>query len=76
MNFDVRKINLINWLTSVQDEDVLAKIEKIQKEKYDWWDSINENDKKAISEGLNQLDKGDYLTRSEVRSKIKERFKF
>lgn len=76
MNLENRKINLINWLSSVQEEDVLAQVEKIQKEKSDWWDSVSENDKKAINEGLGQLDKGEYLTRSEVRSKIKENFNF
>ena len=35
-----------------------------------------EANKKAINEGLEQLDKGDYLTHSEVRSKIKEKFNF
>ena len=76
MNLETRKINLINWLSSVQEEDVLAKVEKIQKEKADWWDNVNDNDKKAINEGLKQLDKGDYLSRLEVRSKIKEKFNF
>jgi hypothetical protein len=76
MNLETRKINLINWLSSVQEEDVLSKVEKIQKEKLDWWDSVRENDKKAINEGLEQLDKGEYLTRSEVRSKIKGKFNF
>ncbi|MBN1951781.1 MAG: hypothetical protein JW801_11310 [Bacteroidales bacterium] len=76
MNLENRKINLINWLSSVQEENVLAKVEKIQEENTDWWDNVVEEDKKAINEGLEQLDKGDYLTRSEVRSKIKEKFNF
>ena len=76
MNLETRKINLINWLSSVQEEDVLAQVEKIQKEKSDWWDGVSQNDKKAINEGLEQLDKGDYLIRSEVRSKIKGKFNF
>jgi hypothetical protein len=76
MNLETRKINLINWLSSVQEEDVLSKVEKIQKEKTDWWDDVSENDKKAINKGLEQLDKGEYLTRAEVRSKIKEKFNF
>jgi len=76
MNLEIRKINLINWLSSVQEEDVLDKVEKIQKEKTDWWDNVSEHDKKAINEGLEQLDKGEYLTRSEVKSKIKEKFNF
>jgi hypothetical protein len=74
MNLENRKINLINWLSSIQEEDTLDKVEKIQKEKADWWDTIGNEDKKAINEGLDQLDKGEYLTRSQVRSKIKERF--
>ena len=76
MNLESRKINLINWLSSVQEEDVLNLIEKIQKEKSDWWDNVSDKDKKAINEGLEQLDKGDYLSRAEVRAKIKEKFNF
>ena len=76
MTLEARKINLINWLSSVQEEDVLAQVEKIQKEKSDWWNGVSENDKKAINKGLEQLDRGEYLTRSEVRSKIKEKFNF
>ncbi len=76
MTLEARKINLINWLSSVQEEDVLAQVEKIQKEKSDWWNGVSENDKKAINKGLEQLDRGEYLSRSEVRSKIKEKFNF
>ncbi len=76
MTLEARKINLINWLSSVQEEDVLAQVEKIQKEKSDWWNGVSENDKKAINKGLEQLDRGESLSRSEVRSKIKEKFNF
>ena len=69
MNLETRKINLINWLSSVQEEDVLAQVEKIQKEKSDWWDGVSQNDKKAINEGLEQLDKGDYLRREMSKNK-------
>lgn len=67
MNLEARKINLINWISTIQDDDVLEKVEKIQKEKTDWWDTISDADKKAINEGLEQLDKGEYLTREQVR---------
>ena len=76
MNLETRKINLINWISTLQEESVLEKVEKIQKEKIDWWDTTSEEDKKAINEGLEQLDRGEYLTHSQVRSKIKERFNF
>lgn len=74
MNLETRKINLINWISTLQEDDILNKVEKIQKETSDWWDTISNEDKAAINEGLEQLDKGQYLTRAQVRDKIKERF--
>ncbi|MDD3773415.1 MAG: hypothetical protein PHC38_12295 [Weeksellaceae bacterium] len=76
MNLESRKINLINWISSLQEEAVLAQMEKIQRKKADWWDTTNCEDKEAINEGLEQLDKGEYLTRSQVRNKINEKFNF
>ena len=76
MNLESRKINLINWISSLQEEAVLAQMEKIQREKADWWDTTSREDKEAINEGLKQLDKGEYLTRSQVRNKINEKFNF
>ena len=76
MNLEARKINLINWISSVQEEDVLAEMEKIQRKKSDWWDAVSNEDKSAINEGLEQLDKGEYLTRSQVRNKIKGKYNF
>ncbi len=76
MNLEARKINLINWISSIQEEDVLAKMEKIQQEKNDWWDSISQKDKEAIAEGLEQLDSGKFMARSQVRNRIKKRYNF
>ncbi len=76
MNLEARKINLINWISTIQEEDVLAEMEKIQGKKTDWWDTVGKEDKKAIIEGLEQLDKGEYLTRSQVRNKIREKYNF
>ncbi len=74
MNIEARKLNLINWISSLQEEETLSEVEKIQKEKADWWDKVSRKDKKAIEEGLDQLDRGEYITRDKVRDKIKERF--
>lgn len=76
MNLEARKINLINWISSVQETAIIDEIEKIQKERKDWWDTLNKEDKQAIEEGLEQLDKDESLTRSQVQDKIKEKFNF
>ena len=74
MNLEARKLNLINWISSIQEEETLSEVEKIQKEKADWWDNVSRKDKKAIEEGLDQLDRGEFITRDKVRNKIKEKF--
>ena len=76
MNIESRKINLINWISTIQEEDILNKVENIQNEASDWWDTISKEDKSAIKDGISQLNKGDQLSRSKVRSNIKERFDF
>lgn len=76
MNIETRKLNLINWISSIQEDNILEKVEKIQMEKTDWWDTIDDKDQNAIQKGIEQLDNDEYLTHSQVRSKIKERFKF
>lgn len=75
MNLEARKINIINWISSLQEEDVLSRMEAIQREKGDWWDALNEEDKAAVNEGLEQLDRGAYLTREQVRERIKNKVK-
>ncbi len=74
MNLETRKVNLINWISSVQEADIIEKLEALQKEGADWWDKVSEEDKQAIDEGLEQLDRGEFLTRSEVRAKVKEKY--
>ena len=76
MNLENRKLNLINWISSLQEEEILNKVEKIQKEKADWWDKVSKEDEIAINEGLGQLEQNEFLTHDQVRSKIKERFNF
>lgn len=76
MNLETRKINLINWISSLQEADLIDKVEAIQKENADWWDTISNEDKQAIEEGLEQLDKDEFLTRSQVRAKVKEKYNF
>jgi predicted transcriptional regulator len=76
MNIESRKINLINWISSIQEADIIDKVEKIQREKASSWDAVSNEDKQAIEEGLKQLDKGEFLTRSQVRAKVKEKYNF
>jgi len=73
IKLEARKTNLINWISTLQEEKTLKEVEKIQMQKADWWDAISVDDKNAINEGLEQLDKAESLTHAQVQLKTKER---
>ncbi len=66
----------INWIQSelnfVKDPELirafksLLKYRKNKVEAQDWWLNTDEKDKEDIEEGLNQLDKGDFISHDEV----------
>jgi hypothetical protein len=52
-NIQNKKIELIQWVSSIEDESIIEKIVELRKkEDKDWWNSISENEKKAIENGL------------------------
>jgi len=71
MRLDARKLNIISWVSSLQDEAVLSQLEKLQSQKEDWWNLIGSEEKAEIEEGLAQADRGETKTTEEVLSKYK-----
>ena len=73
------RTDLHNMIDKISDSNVLNAIKTLLTGKTaiqsDSWDEVSEQDRKAIEEGLEQLDRGEYLTRSEVREKIQEKYK-
>lgn len=60
MEIDIQdaKIELIQWLTTLEDSSVIQKIIELrQTETKDWWDEISEAEKKSINVGINDAEK-------------------
>jgi predicted transcriptional regulator len=72
MNLETRKINIISWVSHLQDESILSRIEEIQSQKEDWWDLISNEEKAEIEEGMQQADRGELKSTDEVLSKYKK----
>ncbi len=72
MNIETRKLKIINWVSHLQDETVLTRIEQLQSQKQDWWDLISKEEKAEIEEGISQADKGETKTTEDVLSKYKK----
>lgn len=68
LNLQNKKLELIQWLSTVNDVTVLNKIIDIQKqENIDWWESISEEEKRSIEKGLQDADLGKLVSHSKVK---------
>lgn len=62
------KLELIQWLSTLEDASVIKKLMLLKKEETkDWWDSLSEAEKKSINEGIAQADNNELKPHSEAR---------
>lgn len=72
MNLETRKLKIINWISRLEDETIIEKIENLQSHKRDWWNLIDENEKAEIENGIHQANNGELKDTEEVMSKYKK----
>ena len=73
MNIENIKIELIQWLTTLEDENALKDLISIRdKTNKDWWDSISSDEKKSIQKGLKNVKDGKLVSHSEARKVYEE----
>ncbi|HSJ66740.1 MAG TPA: hypothetical protein VK921_03655 [Anditalea sp.] len=72
------KYRIISEIIKSDDEQVLNAVKSLLniEDPIDFWDEMSEEDREAIDEGLEQLDKGQYLSQDTVRDEIKKKFNF
>ncbi|MDH5399523.1 MAG: hypothetical protein OEX02_15345 [Cyclobacteriaceae bacterium] len=78
MDIQATKLELMRLLLNTHKEQVLQKVKEIleKEQDVDFWDGLNAEDQAAINEGLDQLDKGQYVSHESVRKEISKRFNF
>jgi predicted transcriptional regulator len=70
MNLATRKHNLIQELTSI-DENLLEKLEIVLRtSKKDWFEDLNDEEKREIEIGLKQADNNDFKSHQTVMKKF------
>jgi len=68
------KIELIQWLTTVDDKSLIQKILDIRiNQTKDWWKTISHAEKTSIEQGISDADNGKLNSHSEAR-KIYEKW--
>lgn len=68
MNIQDTKIELIQWLITLEDRSLIEKILDLRKsETSDWANSISENELQSIQKGISDADNGNLKPHSEAR---------
>jgi hypothetical protein len=68
LNLQTKKLELIQWLSTIEDLSVLNKIIDLKKqENKDWWEAISEDEKQSIDKGLQDADLGKLVSHSKAK---------
>jgi hypothetical protein len=68
LNILNQKLELIQWLSTIEDSSIIEKIMDLRKEESkNWWNSISESEKESIEKGLNDADAGKLNPHSNAR---------
>ena len=74
INLQNKKIELIQWLSTLNDVSLIDKLVELRKtEKTDWWNEISAAEKESIEKGLLDADNGKLTSHSSVK-KIYEKW--
>ncbi len=68
LNIQDTKIELIQWLTTLEDSNMIQKILDLKKnEAKDWWSEISDAEKESIEKGISDADAGKLNPHTEAR---------
>ncbi len=72
MSQEAIKLELINWLTRINDKDTLKFLKSVMDSKIgygDWGAVLSQEQRAGIERGLNDLDNGRFVPHSDVKRK-------
>ncbi|XOV92056.1 MAG: hypothetical protein ACFHWX_17835 [Bacteroidota bacterium] len=72
MDIQSTKLELIRWLSDLQDPEIIEQLKVIKTGK-DWWDEIGEDERLAIDQGLDELNQGHGIPHEEVMQRVRDK---
>jgi len=73
-NIQDRKLELIQWLSLIDDVALLDKVADLKEQSTrDWWDEVSDTAKQSISKGLEDADAGRVKPHSAARAIYEKR---
>jgi hypothetical protein len=68
LNLEHSKIELIQWLSTLDDAKIIGKLLKLREsERSDWAKSISDEERNSIKRGIEDADNGNLVDHSEAR---------
>lgn len=73
-NIQERKLELIQWLSIIEDVSLLDKLAELKDHSTrDWWDEISDAEKESIAKGIEDADAGRLKPHSDARAIYEKR---
>ena len=72
MGHEALKLELIEWLSKLEDEDTIEYLKVVKdssSKENDWWCDLTANQKEAIERGLKDIEEGRIVSHEEVKIK-------
>jgi len=72
MGHEALKLELIEWLSRLEDEDTIEYLKVVKDsslKENDWWHELTANQKEAIDRGLKDIEEGRIVSHDEVKMK-------
>jgi hypothetical protein len=72
MGLEATKLELIEWLTKLEDQDTINYLKVVKdtsSEEADWWDTLSDYQKKGVEAGLKDIEEGKVMDHEDVKKK-------
>jgi hypothetical protein len=72
MGLEAIKLELIEWLTKLDDMDTINYLKVVKdssSDKKDWWQNLSEDQKQGIMRGLQDIEAGRVMDHEEVKKR-------
>ena len=74
MDIQAEKLELMQAILNIEDIGLIKKVKKLiakRAESHDWFDDLTEDQQQSIARGLEQADRGEFISHEEAIAKLR-----
>ncbi len=71
MDIQAEKLELVQAILNIDDVSVIKKIKNLlKKREHDWFDDLTDEQQESIKRGLEEADRGEFISHEEAMAKL------